>query len=205
MAEETPPADTAEQRRVLWWVLALNAGLAAALGLAGTLADSSALVANALDNASDAAVYALSLYAVGRARRTKRRAATLSGVMLLLFAVGVVADVIRRLIYGAEPLGPTMMIMAAIAAVVNLLCLRLLKPLKTQDVNLRAAETFSLNDFASNGGILVAGALVFVTGAAWPDLVVGAVVAVIAVKGGVDILRDAAKSDDEAIAGNKRP
>ena len=190
------PADTAEQRRVLWWVLALNAGLAASLGVAGALADSSALVANALDNASDAAVYALSLYAVGRAARIKRRAAKVSGVMLLLFAVGVLADVVRRLIYGAEPVGLTMILMATAAAVVNLLCLRLLKPLKTQDVNLRAAETFSLNDFASNGGILVAGALVAWTGGVWPDLVVGAVVAAIAVKGGLEILKDAAKSDE---------
>lgn len=199
MSEESLPADTAEQRRVLWWVLVLNAGLAASLGLAGVVADSSALVANALDNASDAAVYALSLYAVGRAARTKRRAASASGVMLLLFAVGVLVDVVRRFIYGAEPVGPTMMVMAAAAAVVNLYCLHLLKPLKTQDVNLRAAETFSLNDFASNGGILVAGALVAWTGSVWPDLVVGGVVAAIAVKGGLEILKDAAKSgeDDE--------
>jgi Co/Zn/Cd efflux system component len=61
------------------------------------------------------------------------------------------------------------------------------------DVNMKAAETFSFNDFASNGGILVAGALVLWLGQAWPDLVVGVLVAAIALKGGVDILRDAAK------------
>ena len=60
-------------------------------------------------------------------------------------------------------------------------------------VCVKAAETFSFNDFASNGGILVAGALVLWLGQAWPDLVVGVLVAAIALKGGVDILRDAAK------------
>ena len=64
-----------EQRRTL---------LSVALGIAGFLADSSALLANALDNASDAAVYLLSFIAVGRAAYLKRRAGRLSGVLLLV-------------------------------------------------------------------------------------------------------------------------
>ena len=56
---------------------------------------------------------------------------------------------------------------------------------------MKAAETFSLNDFASNGGILVAGGLVMWLDQAWPDLVVGVLVAAIAAKGGLDILGDA--------------
>ena len=55
---------------------------------------------------------------------------------------------------------------------------------------MKAAETFSFNDFASNGGILIAGGLVLWLDQSWPDLVVGLIVAGIAVKGGVDILRD---------------
>ena len=68
---------------------------------------------------------------------------------------------------------------------------RLLQRLEGDDVNLRAAETFSLNDFASNGGIIVAGGLVLWLDQSWPDLVVGMLVAAIAVKGGIEILRDA--------------
>lgn len=58
-------------------------------------------------------------------------------------------------------------------------------------MNLRAARTFSLNDFASNGGVLIAGGLVMWFDRAWPDLVVGLLVAVIAIRGGLGILRDA--------------
>ena len=72
----------------------------------------------------------------------------------------------------------------------------LLKPLKTEDVNLRAAQTFSLNDFFSNGGILVAGALVWWTGSWIPDVAVGLVVAGVALLGAREILRDA--KDDGA-------
>ena len=60
---------------------------------------------------------------------------------------------------------------------------------------MRAAETFSLNDFASNGGILVGGALVLWLDQAWPDLVVGLLVAGVALKGGLEILKDAKTSE----------
>ena len=186
------------QRRTLLVVLILNGLLFVGLGLGGLLADSSALLANALDNASDSVVYLISFLAVGRALTWKRRAATTSGVLLLLFAVGVLIDAGRRWWLGAEPIGWTMIGLAVIAAVVNLICLQLLRRLDGDDVNLRAAETFSLNDFASNGGIIVAGGLVLWLDQSWPDLVVGVIVAIIAAKGGLEILEDARKPENAA-------
>jgi Co/Zn/Cd efflux system component len=78
MGEETYEATTHEQRRTLSIVLALNLSLAATLAAGGRFADSSGLIANALDNLSDAAVYALSLFAVGRSARLKRGSACLA-------------------------------------------------------------------------------------------------------------------------------
>ncbi len=190
------PQDDRQQRRTLLTVLGLNAGLAAALGIGGVSADSSALLANALDNASDAAVYLISFLAIGRAGTWKRGAARASGIMLLVFAVGVLVDAVRRVITGTEPIGPTMMALALVAAVVNLICLQLIRRQHSGDANMKAAETFSFNDFASNGGILVAGGLVLWLDQAWPDLVVGVLVAAIAIKGGVEILRDANAASD---------
>lgn len=188
------------QRRTLLIVLVLNALLFAGLGIGGVLADSSALLANAVDNASDSVVYLISFLAVGRALAWKRRAARISGVLLLLFAAGVLIDAGRRWWFGAEPIGWSMIGLAVIAAAVNLICLQLLRRLDGDDVNLRAAETFSFNDFASNGGIIVAGGLVLWLGQSWPDLVVGVLVAAVAAKGGLEILEDARNSDvdDEA-------
>ena len=180
-----------DERQTLWIVLRLNAAIATAFFASGILGDSSALIANGVDNLSDTAVYALSLVALTRGQIWKRRAAVASGVMLLIFAGGILIDVGRRYVQGSEPIGPTMMVMSAVAGVVNYFCLRLLQRLKNPDVNLRAATTFSFNDFISNGGILIAGVLVLWLGSNWPDLLVGFATAIIAIKGGVEILRDA--------------
>jgi cation diffusion facilitator family transporter len=192
LSEKSFSFDTAAKRRTLWIVLVLNVALAAGFGITGALADSSALIANGLDNASDALVYVISLVALTRTGAWKRAAARVSGTLLLIFAAGVLLDAGRRYLIGSEPLGPNMIAMAVIGAVVNGICLWLLKRLEEPDVNLRAATTFSFNDFVSNGGIVVAGVIVLWTGQNWPDLVVGAAVAAIAIKGGIEILKDAA-------------
>lgn len=189
-------AETERQKRTLLIVFALNLLLFITLGIAGLVADSSALIANAVDNLSDTIVYAISWLAVGGSAQLKRGATRLSGVMLVIFAIGVLLDALRRPFFAPEPVGMTMMAMATFAAVVNLICLWLLKPLKTDDVNLRAAQTFSVNDFFSNGGILIAGALVMWTGSWIPDVVVGLVVAAVAVFGSVEILRDAKRESE---------
>mgnify|MGYP003387534961 CR=1 FL=1 len=187
----SPDGKVSAERRTLWIVLLLNAAIAAGFFVTGLTGDSSALIANGVDNLSDTAVYALSLIALSQGRTWKTRAATVSGVMLLIFAGGILIDVGRRYVQGSEPIGPTMMVMSSIAGVVNYVCLRLLQKLKQPDVNLRAAATFSFNDFVSNGGILIAGALVLWLGTNWPDLLVGLATALIAIKGGIEILRDA--------------
>lgn len=185
----------AKQRQVLLIVLVLNLILVVSLLVTGLMADSSGLMANAIDNASDAAVYAISLFAVGRPIRFKRIAATLSGVLLLIIAIGILVDAVRRFLTGSEPIGTTMMLMAVVAAVINVICVKLLDRLGERDVNVRAAQTFSLNDFVANGGVLLAGILVLWTRQPWPDLLVTLGVVVIVAKGGFEILHDARETE----------
>jgi cation diffusion facilitator family transporter len=191
MSDEELEIRTAEQRKILWAVLALNVLLAIAFLIAGLSADSSALIANGLDNASDGIVYIITLLALNRPPVWKRAAARVSGVLLFLFAVGILFDAGRRFHGDPEPLGYPMMVMAVVAATVNALCVWLLWKIQDAEVNVRAATTFSTNDFMANAGVLVGGGLVLWTGQAWPDLVVGLAVAAIALKGAISILQDA--------------
>ncbi|MSU89399.1 cation transporter [Rhodobacteraceae bacterium 2CG4] len=196
---ETIEAETAEQRRALWIVLLLNLAIAIGFFVTGTIGDSSGLIANGLDNTSDTVVYAISLFALSRADKWKRAAANVSGGMLLLFAAGVLVDAVRRYYAGSEPLGGLMITMSLIAAVVNVICVWLLARIENPDVNVRAANTFSWNDFAANGGILIAGGLVWWLDSNWPDLAVGIAVAGLFVWGGVKILRDAHGEHHKAV------
>lgn len=58
----------------------------------------------------------------------------------------------------------------------------------------RMRWTFSINDLLANLGVLAAGRLVAWLGRAWPDVVVGLAIALLAAKGGIEILSDARRA-----------
>ena len=64
---------------MLKWVLVINAGMFVAEVIGAILAQSSALLADSLDMFADAAVYALALFGVHRARASQLKAAHVSG------------------------------------------------------------------------------------------------------------------------------
>lgn len=181
-------------RRVLAVAAFLNLALVGGIGVAGLLTDSSGLVANAIDNASDTAIYAFSYAGEKRGAVWKTRAARISGFMLLFLCVGVLAEVARKFFVGAEPIGAVMIGMTVLAALINLVCIRLLRHVRQHDVSLRAAWTSSINDVISNVGLLAAGGLVAGLERSWPDLVIAIAIALVAAKGGIEILSDARRT-----------
>jgi Co/Zn/Cd efflux system component len=81
-------AKNKDERRVLWIALTLNAAMAVIGGVAGWVAQSTGLLADALDMFSDAAAYAIGLAAIGRTVRFKTNAVWISGSVLLVLGVG---------------------------------------------------------------------------------------------------------------------
>ncbi len=184
-------ASNADEPRTLLWVLGINFTQVAVAGTVGIAAQSAGLLGAALDNLGDAAVYAVSFYAVGRTVIAKSRAATLSGILLITLALGLFVEVLRRFFAGAEPLGLAMILTALANAATNLLCLRLLRAHRAHGVHFRASWIFTTNDMVANAGIVLSGALVMILKSPLPDLLIGLVVAGIVLKGGWDILREA--------------
>ena len=187
-------ASNATDRKILLTVLLINLGQSAAGIGFGVWASSTALMGAGLDNLADASVYAVSLYAVGRAALVKVRAARLSGLLLICLAVLLLVEVLRRFSGGEAPVGPAMMAMAAANAALNLICLRLLRRHRGDDVNFKASAIFTSNDSIVNGAIVLSGILVMWLGTNIPDLILGVVVAGIAANGGREILREAAET-----------
>ena len=191
------PGDRA-QRRVLWLLLAINGVMFVAELGAGLLAQSSALVADSLDMLADASVYGLGLYAVGRAAQLKARTALFSGGLEVALGVLVLVEVALKLGLGSQPESLWMMAVGLVALAANVTCLHLLAAHREGDVHMRASWIFSKNDVIANLGVIGAGALVWWFGSALPDLIIGAAIAFIVVRGGVQILaaaRSAALGD----------
>lgn len=192
----TPP--NAQERRILWIALALNAAMAVVGGVAGWIADSTGLLADALDMLSDATAYAIGLIAIGRTARFKANAALLSGSVLLLLGLGVLVEVGRRVLHGAEPASGWMIGTALLSLVVNLTVLRLLSPLKSGEVHLRATWLFTRADVVANVGVILAGALVLWSGSPYPDFVIGTLIGLYVIKEAVEILGDARRAGKAA-------
>ena len=194
--DDEPSLDASQEsdRGILWKVLLINLGQCLAGIIGGTWASSTAVIGAGLDNLGDAAVYAVSLYAVGRSATIKKRAAQLSGYLLIGFACLLLVEVVRRFFGGESPLGPAMMAMAAANALLNIYCIRLLRQHRGQDINFKASAIFTNNDSIVNGAIVLSGALVMWMNSNLPDLVLGTVVSVIAAKGGYEILSEAKES-----------
>ncbi|WP_374601993.1 cation transporter [Arenimonas sp.] len=176
---------------MLWTVLAINAGLFFGEFTAGWWADSSALQADSLDALGDAGVYALSLAVVGGSLRQRNGAAVLKGVLQGLFGLLVLAEVVRRLVAGAEPLAPMMAGVAAIALLANLACFLLLMRFRGDDLNMRSVWLCSRNDLASNAGVIAAAGIVALTESPWPDAAVGTLVALLFLHTSWQVLREA--------------
>ena len=173
-------ADDTSQRRVLHRVLLVNAVFFALEMAIGLLSRSM----------GDATVYGMSLMVVGAAVGRKKRMAWWSGLLQSLLAVAGMVEVVRRFVSPSLPPEFAAMIwMSALSLVANAYCLWLLNRQKSGDAHMRASVIFSANDVVVNLGVILSGVAVWIFNSRVPDLVVGAVVFVIVLRGAVRIFK----------------
>lgn len=184
-------AQREDQRRVLLIVLAINAVMFFGEFGAGIIAGSVALMADAVDMFGDAMVYGLSLYALDRSVRWQNGAAVAKGVFILLFGLGVLVQVGVKIQTGVPPSSTTMLAVGAIALVANLVCLALLWRFRKQDLNMSSTFECSRNDVISNCGVLVAAIAVGMLNSAWPDIIIGLVIAALFLRSAYKVLSEA--------------
>lgn len=186
-----PSSNDAAETRVLKVVFIINAGMFVTELIAGWIAESTGLLADSLDMFADAAVFAMSLYAVGKAISYKKRAARISGYLQMALALGAFLEIVRRFIYGSEPEAKIMIVVAAIALIANAGCMWMLAKHRNGEVHMQASWIFLTNDVIANATVIVAALLVTFTGSHIPDLVTGAFIGSIVLAGSLKILRAA--------------
>ena len=183
------PSNDPRWRRVLWIALGLNATMFVIEGVAGALAGSRALQADALDFFGDAANYAISLGVAGMALQWRASAAMAKGITILLFGLAVLGWAIWGLWHGSDPQPYAMSAVGALAMAVNVGVAVMLYRFRTGDANMRSVWICSRNDAINNLLVIAAGIAVLLTGSSWPDLLVALVMAVLGIVGGWQIIR----------------
>ena len=160
------------QRGTLRIVLAINALMFLVIAAAAIHADSSALLADSLDNLGDALTYALSIYAVTKGAAVKARVALFKGVLILLAALAVAGQIVYRLFVPGIPVFELMGVFSLVGLAANSVCLFLLWRHRHEDLNMSSVWECSRNDIASNIAVFMAAGAVWFTGAGWPDIAV---------------------------------
>jgi len=184
-----PHRGNSAYRRVLWTVLGINGIMFLVEIGAGLAAGSASLQADALDFFGDAANYAISLMVVGMALRYRATAALAKGATMGLFGLWVIGTVIWHLVHGTLPNAFTMGAVGFAALVANAASFGLLWAYREGDANMRSAWICTRNDVLGNLAVLLAALGVFGTGAGWPDIIVAAIMAVLASQGAAVVIR----------------
>src|SRR5919108_310489 len=186
-----PHRDNSSYKRVLWAVLAINAGMFVVEIAAGMAAGSASLQADALDFLGDAGNYVISLAVASMALRYRAVAAFAKGLTMGAFGLWVVATVIWHAILGTVPEPVTMGVVGVAALVANAACAVLLYAYRAGDANMQSVWICSRNDAMGNLAVLLTALGVFGTGTGWPDLIVAVIMAMLALQGAWIVVRQA--------------
>ena len=175
---------TAATSRKLRLALALTLAFVLLEGGAGLFAQSLALVSDAGHNLADALALGLTLWTfglVGRPSTAVRTfglhragilAALVNAAALVVIALGIFVEAYQRLLAPVPVAAGVMTIVAVLALAINLTIARGLHAAAHQDLNVRASFVHVAGDAASAAGVVLAGALIALTGQSWLDPIV---------------------------------
>jgi len=186
----TPAADRA-YRRVLVIALVLNATMFAVELVSGVASGSSSLLADAVDFAGDASNYALSLGALALAPAWRPRVAFYKGLSMGAYGVLVIAASAWHAQRGTVPVAATMGAVALLALAVNVGVAALLYRYRAGDADMRSVWLCSRNDAIANVAVMAAAAGVLGSGSGWPDWLVAALLASLALTAAASVVRHA--------------
>jgi cobalt-zinc-cadmium efflux system protein len=167
----------------------------------GIVASSLALLSDAAHMLTDAGAIALSLVALRLARRPARGAMTFglkraeilsaqaNGLTLLILAVIILIEAIRRLVSPPDVEGGLVLIVALAGIVVNVAATMVLARANRQSLNVEGAFQHVLTDLYAFIGTAIAGAVILVTGFARADALASILVAALMLRSAYGLLR----------------
>nr|WP_316859851.1 cation transporter [uncultured Cohaesibacter sp.] len=164
-------------RRVLLFVILINGAMFVVEMLAGRLAGSQALQADALDFLGDFVTYGMSLAVIGMSLRIRTTAALVKGFSLLAMGLWIFGTTLYQILYLDVPRAEVMGLVGLLALTTNLASVLLLARYRDGDANVRSVWLCSRNDAIGNIAVMGASVIVHYGGSAWPDIIVALVMA----------------------------
>ena len=189
---------SADYKRRLWLVIAINASMFLVEMAAGALAGSQALQADALDFLGDATTYGISLAVIGTAIQVRARAAILKALSLTAMALWVLGSTAHHVLILGVPRAEVMGVIGILALAANAASVLILIRYKDGDANVRPVWLCSRNDAIGNVAVMLAALAVWGTATRWPDLLVAAIMAGLFLNSSIRILRQSFQEMREA-------
>ena len=178
-------------RHALWLVIAINATMFGVEMIAGALAQSQALKADALDFLGDTLTYGISLFVIGMSLQIRATAALVKGISLAVMGVWVFGSTLYHVLVLGVPNAPVMGVVGLLALGANIASVLILMRYRDGDANVRSVWLCSRNDAIGNLAVMMAAGGVAVTGTAWPDLVVAGLMAALFLWSSIHIIQQA--------------
>ena len=178
-------------RRVLWIALVANALMFLVEIFGGVASGSVSLLADSIDFFGDAANYGLSVAVLAMGAMARSRAALFKAATMVLFGIAVLARTAWSAYAGTVPQAETMGVVGTLALLTNVGVAFLLYAYRDGDANMRSVWLCTRNDAIGNVAVLLAAVGVFGTGSRWPDLLVAAAMAGLALSAGLSVVRQA--------------
>lgn len=175
----------------LWIVIALNATMFGVEMIAGHLARSQALQADALDFLGDALTYGISLMVIGHSLRIRSTAALIKGISLLLMGMWVFGSTVYHVFVLGAPKAEIMGLVGVLALLINVVSVLVLMRYKDGDSNVRSVWLCSRNDAIGNLAVMFAAFVVWMTASRWPDLIVAFIMAGLFLSSSFQIIKQA--------------
>lgn len=175
-----------KHKRALLYAFCLTAAYMVIEALAGVITGSLALLSDAGHMLTDVAGLGMALAAIQFAQSRRSRSHTyglyrlevlaslMNAVLLFGVATFVIVEAVRRFSEPPDIPGAPLLVVAAVGLVVNLISFRLLRQGAKESLNVRGAFLEVVGDALGSAGVLLAGAILLLTGWPYADPIIGA-------------------------------
>lgn len=174
----------AGNERSLWIALGLTGSFLIAEVIGGIISQSLALLSDAAHMFTDVAALAIALAAVRIGKRPADRkrsfgyyrfeilAATFNALLLFAVAIYILYEAYKRLSTPPEIQSSTMLVIATLGLVINLISMRVLTGGRDDSLNIKGAYLEVWSDMLGSIGVIAGAVIIWLTGWTWVDSVV---------------------------------